>query len=611
MKLSDIKENVYNFFSVKLVKSFKSIRTYILFSFSLLIIIALFIFLFLSLNYTKQAIIRNSTDYTSQLVRQVNSDIDSYIQYMKNISIMITRNSDVSEYLFNDDENESEKEIRKNAIIEQLNTLKNSQTDIRNIGIYRSDDLYLFNDGKDTLNPHIELEKLDWYKETVSSRKVTYLSSSHVQTLINNKYTWVITLGNQLTNPYTNNADGFVFIDLNYHKIRELCDNINLGKQGYLFIIDENGNLIYHPKQQLLYSSLKTECIDKITSLPPSENSFITTVDGSKKLYTVSTSRKTNWTVVGVADLNELNHMQKQTQIIYILTALLLFIIAFLISGILSQKITEPIRQLQASMSKVEQGEFETAIVPETEQKNMNEIGSLRHSFNIMALKIQSLIDTNTEVQRQKRKSELKALQSQIKPHFLYNTLDSIIWMAETGENKKVVLMTSALAKLFRQSISNDDEIVTISQEIEYVKSYLTIQKMRYKDTMDYHINIEENILNYQIVKLIIQPLVENAIYHGLKYKDSPGNLWIDGYKENDDIYIVVSDDGVGMDEETLEHIFDDKPHSKNSTGVGINNIQNRLHLYYAPEYGLTFESEKDHGTTVYIHIPATTRRTQ
>lgn len=183
--------------------------------------------------------------------------------------------------------------------------------------------------------------------------------------------------------------------------------------------------------------------------------------------------------------------------------------------------------------------------------------------------------------------------------------------MAETGENKKVVLMTSALAKLFRQSISNDDEIVTISQEIEYVKSYLTIQKMRYKDTMDYHINIEENILNYQIVKLIIQPLVENAIYHGLKYKDSPGNLWIDGYKENDDIYIVVSDDGVGMDEETLEHIFDDKPHSKNSTGVGINNIQNRLHLYYAPEYGLTFESEKDHGTTVYIHIPATTRRTQ
>lgn len=149
MKLSDIKENVYNFFSVKLVKSFKSIRTYILFSFSLLIIIALFIFLFLSLNYTKQAIIRNSTDYTSQLVRQVNSDIDSYIQYMKNISIMITRNSDVSEYLFNDDENESEKEIRENAIIEQLNTLKNSQTDIRNIGIYRSDDLYLFNDGKD------------------------------------------------------------------------------------------------------------------------------------------------------------------------------------------------------------------------------------------------------------------------------------------------------------------------------------------------------------------------------------------------------------------------------------------------------------------------------
>lgn len=176
-----------------------------------------------------------------------------------------------------------------------------------------------------------------------------------------------------------------------------------------------------------------------------------------------------------------------------------------------------------------------------------------------MTQKIHALMEQNIYEQKQKRKSEMKALQAQINPHFLYNTLDSIIWMSEAGENDQVVLMTSALAKLLRQSISNDREQITVAEEIDYVRSYLTIQKMRYKDKLEYTIDVEERILDVRIIKFVLQPLVENAIYHGLKYKETKGNLDIRGYRRGNRVCLVVADDGAGMEESELEHILEKK----------------------------------------------------
>lgn len=204
-------------------------------------------------------------------------------------------------------------------------------------------------------------------------------------------------------------------------------------------------------------------------------------------------------------------------------------------------------------MNLVQEGNFEEANVEITAE---NEIGSLSRSFNAMTRRIRALMEQNIYEQQQKRKSEMKALQAQVNPHFLYNTLDSIIWMSEAGENEQVVLMTAALAKLLRQSISNDREQITISEEIEYVRSYLTIQKMRYKDKLEYTIDVEDRILNVMIIKFVLQPLVENAIYHGLKYKETKGNLSIRGYRKGNRICLVVADDGAGMEEEELEHIL-------------------------------------------------------
>jgi len=268
---------------------------------------------------------------------------------------------------------------------------------------------------------------------------------------------------------------------------------------------------------------------------------------------------------------------------------------------LLTNKITLPLRRLENSMKAVEEGNFEVEIAsPEVR----DEIGNLIFSFQIMIRKIKQLIENNNKEQEEKRKSELNALQAQINPHFLYNTLDSIIWMAEDGNTKDVVLMTSALAKLLRKSISNKHELVTIAEEIEYTKSYLTIQKMRYKDKLKYSIDVDPAIENKKIIKLIIQPLVENAIYHGIKYKEGMGTIFIEAGYHDKGILIRVIDDGQGMSEEQRRHIYDEREIDTKKNSVGVLNVHRRIQLYYGSEYGIGFVSNIGVGTIASIYLP-------
>ena len=240
-----------------------------------------------------------------------------------------------------------------------------------------------------------------------------------------------------------------------------------------------------------------------------------------------------------------------------------------------------------------------------------NEIGSLTKSFNVMTHRIQDLMEQNVKEQEAKRKSELKALQSQINPHFLYNTLDSIIWMAEGRKYEEVVLMTASLARLLRQSISNEDEVVPLAREVEYAKGYLTIQKMRYKDKLEFEIDVEPSILNIPLIKLVLQPIIENAIYHGLKYKESKGLLQVKGFMKDGNAVLQVIDNGVGMDEETLSHIYDKHKVNYHSNGVGVYNVQKRLKLYYGEITGSPMKVKKVSEPLPRSPFPGEYRRNQ
>ena len=574
---------------------FRSIQNTIFVLTASLVLFAVITVTVISLNFTRSSIFENTVTYNRQLTGQVNADIDSYISYMENISSMLAENLDVKKYLFGEGEEADEAGVQ---LLSQFSTVLSSREDIYNLGILQKNGKALLNEGKSRLNTYVDMEKQEWYRRAVENRDSFYLSSAHVQHMIQGERPWVITLSRYIPDPM-NKEGGVLFVDLNYSAIRKLCDDSSVGKKGYIFILDEDGNIVYHPQQQQLYNELQTEYIDEVMNC---QTDVLNMGDGdSARLYTISRSDTTGWTVVSCSYISELLKKSGEAQIIYMLMAVVLVAIALLISSFMAKSITQPILKLQSSMALIQEGDFRAGNV---EVESRNEIGSLTETFNVMTLRIQELMEQNINEQKAKRKSEMKALQSQINPHFLYNTLDSIIWMAESGKNEEVVLMTASLARLLRQNISNEEEEISIFDEVEYCRNYLTIQKMRYKDKLEFRIDVAPEITSCQIIKLVLQPLIENAIYHGLKYKESKGLLELIGYAAGEDIIFEIRDNGVGMDEETLNHIFERHTVNYRSNGVGVYNVERRIKLTYGQEYGITYKSRSGERTVARVCIP-------
>lgn len=582
--------------SARFIGKFSSIQSVIFATVAVLVLSAVVIVTGVSMKFTNTSIFENSSEYTHTIIQQMNQNIDSYIDYMENIAYLISSNEDVQDYLF-DEKIDNEGRYR---ILNQLQTILDSRSDIRNVGIISKNGRMLINDGSKSVNQDLDLNTQEWYATALEKPNGPILTSSHVQHIISGERPWVITLSRGIRDRSgSGEKEGVFFIDLNYSAISELCDQSTVGTKGYAFILDAKGNIVYHPQQQQLYNELQTENISLI--MDTDEDTVLTGTGNDGKLYSISRSEKTGWTVVDCTNVKELLSKSRQAQSVYVLTAIILVIVALLFSRVMARSITLPIQKLRDSMKKVQEGDFS---VSDVVVDSKNEIGSLTKSFDVMTHRIHELMEQNVHEQEEKRKSELKALQSQINPHFLYNTLDSIIWMAEGKKNEEVVLMTASLARLLRQSISNEDEVVPIANEVEYARGYLTIQKMRYKDKLEFQIEVDSSILYIPLIKLVLQPIIENAIYHGLKYKESKGLLIVKGFMKDGNAVLQVIDDGVGMDEETLAHIYDKHKVNYHSNGVGVYNVQKRLKLYYGEDYGITYTSELGKGTTATITIP-------
>ena len=442
-----------------------------------------------------------------------------------------------------------------------------------------------------------------WFTQTQSAYATwlaggkSVLSAPHVQNIIQNEYRWVVSLSRELKNVDGLTADGIFLVDLNLNVINDLCSQINLGSKGYVFIVDGNGNIVYHPQQQLIYSNLRTEKIAEVTAEPSGSSFEVDDAEG-KRFYSV---KDTNfgWKIVGVAYETDLIGY-KSTLGRTLLITLVAVAISLFVSVVLSHRLSRPIRNLQRSMRLVEKGDFDV----QAEVTQMNEIGQLSRTFNMMVGQIKNLMEEIIRTQENKRRSELQALQAQINPHFLYNTLDSIVWMAEQKQHEEVVLMTSALAKLFRAGIAKDQELVPIRVEMEHIRNYLLIQKMRYANKLDYRLEFNEAILNDRTPKILLQPFVENAIYHGIRNKPDIGTIVIRAMERGGRIVFEIEDDGLGMTEEQLEKIRDTGDGEYRSKGIGISNVDERIKLICGPTYGVRIRSEREVGTCVTITIP-------
>ena len=427
--------------------------------------------------------------------------------------------------------------------------------------------------------------------ELAQNAESSYMSAPHVETIFEGYYPWVVTM----TSPLEAGGEAaWVSLDLSFSSISSYINNVSIGQRGYCFLMDADGNIVYHPQQQLLYAGLKSENTEALAALEDGAYADDTVI------YCLNSVGDSGWRVVGVSYVDELvnRNVNEMIHLSFWLAAAVLGV-ALLTSWLLSKLLGRPLRGLASAMESFEADADHFTYRPVGGTREVQELSA---SFEHMVLRIQQLMSTVREEEINLRKTELKALQAQINPHFLYNTLDSIAWMCEQGRNADAVKMVHALARLFRISISRGHELIPIAKEIEHAESYLQIQMYRYKNQFTYAFDVDPDCLGYYCNKITLQPIIENAITHGLDLMVEEGRIDVRVRSDGEDIVFSVQDNGVGMSEEQIEATMRQEPTDR--TGIGIRNVNDRLKIYFGRGYGLHITSEPDVGTCVEIRMP-------
>ncbi|GLI86289.1 sensor histidine kinase YesM [Rossellomorea marisflavi] len=393
-------------------------------------------------------------------------------------------------------------------------------------------------------------------------------------------------------------------------------ENLDLREMGYLIIsvdmnalIEEtlnfspNKNFIITNGQEIFYQNPDSE-IGAINTPEKERGEGYQNerINGKDYMSTYVHSRFSDLTYYHFLPFSDITQQNAVVKSIMVLTFLSMFILSIIVSRKAAEFISKPLEDLSRNMKEVQSGDFEHTL-ERLDSDNEDEIGLLHSNFRIMIDKINDLIKENYKKQLMIKETEYKALQAQINPHFLYNTLDSINWMARINQQKKISVMVEALGNMMRNIISKKEALVTLKDEMEIVKHYITIQEYRFENRLNFAFHSLLDLESHSIPKLSIQPIVENAIAHGLEEMTSQCDITIYMFPKAKDIEIVIEDNGPGMTEERIDAIYRGEIHSK-SSGIGLKNIIERIKLMFGEEYGVRIESTPGVGTKVKIIIP-------
>ena len=395
---------------------------------------------------------------------------------------------------------------------------------------------------------------------------------------------------------------GYVLIEYQSPLLINNFAHIRYGETGSYLIADTDGNKKIENDQDVSGNISEEEYFQWAEDNKKGGKVF--RIDGKRYLVTASVIPTLDWLMIGLTPVNELTKAGKaMTQIIYVVGIIAALISTFF-SLRVSRSVTKPLIYLTDTMKKFGKGDLFVRVPVLYE----DEIGILSEEFNKMSEQIRQLVDQVYREQRAKRKSELAALQAQINPHFLYNTLNSVSSLIKMNCPDEAFIMIQAIGTFYRTSLSDGKTLIPLEQEITNIENYIKIQKVRYGNKIEYEIDIENEILQEWIVKLTLQPLVENSIYHGIKEMRGKGIIRIKGWKEKNKVFIQVSDNGLGIPEEKLEELFS-KDYREKGSAFGLFNIQQRLQIYFGKEYGLTVESKLSQGTKATVCIPVDFKR--
>ena len=532
---------------------------------------------------------------SQRVLAQANLNLDSYLRRMMRISDAVyygvVKNIDLAE----------------GNLTGALNLLyEENRDDLVSIAAFDSSGELVASVPLSTLKEGSAPEDSLWFRAALGNMENLHFSTPHVQNLFrdpDNPYRWVVSLSRhiQLTRDGVT-ENGVLLVDMSFAGIEQVCRDVELANGGYMYLIDGDGEIIYHPRQQLIYAGLLEE--NNLQAASYSDGNHLERFQGEQRHITVKTVGYTGWKLVGVAP-NESSELPELFLFGLSLVLFFVFLMAFLNFRI-SAYISDPIRRLEQSIKELESGRQNVEI----EDAGCYEVQRLSHAVRSMVSTMHHLMDDIIEQEGQKRRSELEVLQSQINPHFLYNTLDSVIWMTESGRQEEAIQMVTSLARLFRIALSRGNSIIPLADELEHARHYMTIQQIRFKNKFHTKITAQPGTEGLYTLKLIVQPILENAIYHGMASAEDDGLISVTACRAGDDLIIDVSDNGLGMRPEVAASLLDEnRPEVRTSgSGIGVRNVHQRIRLTFGPEYGLTIFSEPDEGTLVRIRLPALTR---
>lgn len=530
--------------------------------------------------FAANLLMNETVSKTHELMDLSGTNLSTYIARIKGESNVFASDPTLRQYLSGDDESLQE------GLLSRIDTLLENDSAIKSIVVVSKDGRILSNEEGLDMSVSKDMMKEDWYMESIHNT-MPILTGARMQSFSSDKDNWVVSISTEITGNTDENL-GVLLMDMPYSVVEDHLSRLDLGTKGYVFLLNEKGEPVYHKDTSYFSDPDKQKQLQAILAEGDG-------YDKKQNLLTYQTEiENAGWTMMGVVSLDTLRMLERQLFEAVLLTGGMLFGAVLLFGFLFTRRLSTPMADLERGMDEIEKL---TEI--SVQRHGFTEVELLAGNYNKMIRRVRELMNEVSEKERTLRQAELNVLVSQINPHFLYNTLDTIVWMAEFGDNKKVIALTKSLAAFFRLSLGGGRELVTVADELEHVRQYLYIQKERYEEKLSYEISVPEELLDYTVPKIILQPVVENSIYHGIKPMDGPGQITVTVAEDGERLLFTVADNGVGFDPAALSR--GSEAFQKN--GVGLQNVDSRLKLIYGPDCGITVESAPGEGCIVRLTV--------
>ncbi len=581
--------------------------------------------LFLSVTLYQQYASRmqkNAVQSTEQILGRTTANIESKL-------VNIRRLSDAMYYDVIKD-----KDFTEDSIDREVNLMYEANKDsLVSIALFASDGRLLSAAPVSNRKSGRDVRQQDWFRQAMSQVENFHYSRPHVENIFEdgtNRYHWVISLSRMVELNRRGSTDaGVLLVDMNYAGVDQELSSLNDNSaETYYYLTDQNGALIYHPRQMQILNGIDTENNQLIVNYE--DGAHEERFRGQKRTVIVDTVGYTGWKLVAVLPVSDPFFGNGSMRYFVVMLVAITILIMLVMNQLISLQISYPLMRLSDSIRRLDTAGIlnpaAAAVLEESKEAPRKiptediyiggtaEVEHLGTTLRTALEQVNILMDDIVVEQEEKRRSEMDALQSQINPHFLYNTLDSIVWMIEGEHNKEAVFMVTQLASFFRISLSRGRSIISLEQELKHAENYMNIQKVRYKNAFGVTFSVDPELKHYLTVKLVIQPILENAIYYGMEGMDDEGEIQVIGEMGRNEegtaeIFIRVRDNGFGMPPETVARLLSSDEERekvpKHGSGVGLVNVHKRIQLRFGRRYGLHIESEPDEGTTVTIHLPA------